>query len=281
MPLDGVAAIIGSLDWTGGLSERMVAVLYGYFDDSGTDAASPVAVMAGYVASEKMWRRFERDTKRLFDSEGIKFFRAKLFDHGQKQFKGWSDARKLRFATEWFESAHKFLLRGASGAILKSDHKEVKAKHRKASSISDQSTCMSIVMHMLCEDGLVWSNIKRHNLSLVVEKSGTADEGIRLGLDNLALANDELEAALKSVTFANKEDVRALQLADFLAYYSFKLGLTARHDSAAGGTEFLNIALRAVPTLKNMAFDFAPSPAFAPALAKGKRRRKEADSGEG
>ena len=103
MALEGVAAIIASLDWTGGLSNRVVAVLYGYFDDSGTDAASPVAAMAGYVASERMWRRFERETKKLFDREGIEFFAAKLFDHGEKQFRGWSDARKLRFATEWFE----------------------------------------------------------------------------------------------------------------------------------------------------------------------------------
>src|SRR5262245_17133828 len=75
-----VEAMVASLDRTSGYSAGG-AVIYGYFDDSGTDAASPVAVMAGYVATDRMWRRFERDSKRLFDREHIDFFRAKLFDH--------------------------------------------------------------------------------------------------------------------------------------------------------------------------------------------------------
>ena len=80
------------LDWVSDLSRGVVAVLYGYFDDSGTDGASPAAIMAGYVAHMADWKKFERQTRTLFESEGIQpFFRAKLFDHNQKQFKGWTE----------------------------------------------------------------------------------------------------------------------------------------------------------------------------------------------
>jgi hypothetical protein len=66
-----------------------MVVFYGYFDDSGTDGDSQVAIMAGYVAHVADWKKFERKTKQLFAQEGIEpFFRAKLFDHARSSSGG-------------------------------------------------------------------------------------------------------------------------------------------------------------------------------------------------
>jgi hypothetical protein len=124
----------------------VVAVLYGYFDDSGTDVGSPVAVMAGYVAHASDWKKFENKTKRLFDRHGIPFFRAKLFDHRQLQFKNWSAAQQLLFATKWCEYAKEHLMRGISVATIKADLKDVKAKHRKYPGLSAPANCMQIAL---------------------------------------------------------------------------------------------------------------------------------------
>jgi hypothetical protein len=274
-PAEGIEAIIAGLDWTGALSRRVVAVMHGYFDDSGTDRTSPVAVMAGYVANEHGWKLFEQQTKKLFSREGIPFFRAKLFHHGEKQFKGWSDARKLRFATEWFGYAGEHVLRGVSAAADARDLKSAKAQHRSASSISVQYTCMSMATTLLCKDVEVWEHVKKDGLSLVIEKSGAPDNSIKIGLEHLAAANEELGEVLRTTTFADKESVRALQLADYLAYFSYQLALTARHGSTEGATEFLNIALRAVPTLKEIGHSFFPNAAFASAAAQAKAKAKK------
>src|SRR4029450_4293500 len=113
-------------------------------------------------------------------------------------------------ATEWFSYAEEHILRGSTGAVLKDDHKAVKKAHRTASSISEQATCMSIVLSLLCKDGIVWSEIERNRLSLIIEKSGSEDGGVRYGIERLAVANDFLASALETVTFADKERVRAL-----------------------------------------------------------------------
>lgn len=68
---EGIEPIIRGLDWTSDLSSGVVAVMYGYFDDSGTDDDSPVAVMAGYVAHMADWKRFENKTKKMFGREGV------------------------------------------------------------------------------------------------------------------------------------------------------------------------------------------------------------------
>jgi hypothetical protein len=140
---------------------------------------------------------------------------------------------------------------------------------------------MSISLPLLCEDGAVWSEIEQNRLSLVIERSGSEDGGVRYGIERLAVANEFLASALDPVTFADKERVRALQLADYLAYYSFRLALSARHSSEEGATELLYIALQAVVTHKNMGGDFVPSRDFATAIARAKRKRKEARRGEG
>lgn len=43
--------------------------LNGYFDESGIHAQAPVIVVAGYVAPEQDWRRFEIKWKKILKEE--------------------------------------------------------------------------------------------------------------------------------------------------------------------------------------------------------------------
>jgi len=42
-----------------------------YFDDSGTDGGSPVAVAAGYVAAKKQWDELTRNWNRVAEESGF------------------------------------------------------------------------------------------------------------------------------------------------------------------------------------------------------------------
>jgi hypothetical protein len=271
MTVEGVESIIAALDWADDLSSRVVAVIYGYFDDSGTDAESPVAIMAGYVAHASDWKKFENKTKRLFEREAIPFFRAKLFDHQQKQFKGWTPARQMRFAEQWYGYAKAHLMRGAAAGVLKSDLTAAKAKHRKLPGISAQASCAQIALAHLCRDGEVWAEIERYGLSLIIESSTVADAGIREDLARVVAAN-KLEKFLHSITFAKKSSARALQIADYLAYYSHRFALTAIHGSLDGVTPFLDIAKDRVPTIMKLAHSFKPNAEFQAAWWASKRK---------
>lgn len=248
-------------------------MLVGYFDDSGTHASSPIAVMAGYVAEADAWGEFERKTKRLFERENITFFRAKLFDHGEEQFNGWLLPRKLRFATEWYETAKDYILRGVSAGALKADLAAVKKKERKFPAVSAPAYCMQIALTHLCADPEVWPAIEKGGLSIVIESSTSIDSGIALDINRVVTVN-KLDRYLHSVTFAKKTSARALQLGDYLAYYSHKFGVALNENRGASIPELLEIARENVQTINKLAHSFEPNPEYFAALSFLKRKNK-------
>jgi hypothetical protein len=247
--------------------------MYGFFDDSGTDASSPVAVMAGYVAHTAAWERFELKSKRLFHSERIPFFRAKLFDHGEKSFRGWTDARRLKFATTWYGFAQHNVLRGVSAGVHKADFAAGKAKDRKVPGISPQAYALQIALSHLFRDKEVWREIEKHGLQLVVESSVTADAGIRDDFQRIVNVNN-LAKHLRPIIFATKKHCHALHLADYLAYYSHRFALTALHGSIKGRTPYLDIAQERVTTIMKLAEKFEPNPDYIVALARSRASQK-------
>lgn len=243
-----VASLVAATDLLASHPQRVVAVLIGYFDDSGTHDAAQTAVMAGYVAHMADWKRFELKTKQLFDAENIPYFRAKLFHHNQKQFYGWSDEKKVKFARRWFGFANRFLLRGVTAGMLKADFVAGKAKDRKMPGISCEAYCLQMAFAHLCRDKEVWEAIERYGLHVIVESSTVADGGIEVDFKRVVSANN-LQHHIKAISFVKKQDVRALQIGDYLAYYSQKFAETAIRNSLDGVTPYLDIAKDSVETI--------------------------------
>jgi uncharacterized protein DUF3800 len=259
---EGIDELISALGgWADDLSNRVVVVLQAYFDDSGTHRDSPVSVMSGYVASKAGWKKFEKESKQLFKREGIDYFRAKLFEHGQKQFKGWSSARKLRFATEWYDLAKDTIACGVTVGVEVDDFRKARAENKKFPAISDQAYCIQMALGNLWADDCLRQDIVDHGLSIVIEKSGSVDLGIHQNFYTVVQAN-ELEEHIRSIAFLKKQDARALQLADYLAYYSLKFAKTAVHGSEDGVTPFLDLSMRNIRTFRELGYNFQPNPEY-------------------
>lgn len=246
-------------------------MIVGYFDDSGSDRQSPVAIMAGYIAPEKEWKSFERKAKKLFDQERIPYLRAKLFDHGEKQFKGWSDARKLRVSVDLFDIAREHIVRGVSAGVDKQDYIAAKKSNPKFSAGSATAYCMQIALRHLLEDDQIASAVKEHELQPVIESGTYVDAGIKQDIDRILNVN-EVRGVVRSPLFVPKTAALAVQLADFLAYYSHRFALTARNDSDAGRTEYLAIAQDNVPTIMKFAHKFSINPDFVRAEKDWRRK---------
>ena len=63
-----------------------MVMLQGFCDESGSDAASKILVVAGLVASQSRWEAFEPDWRLLLASHKIEYFRAKEFYKRNKPF---------------------------------------------------------------------------------------------------------------------------------------------------------------------------------------------------
>jgi hypothetical protein len=71
-----------------------------YFDDSGTDGGTPVAVAACYVAAKEQWDEFTRNWNEVSEKEGFDCFHMADFvakpESGHKPFCDWDVEKKTR-----------------------------------------------------------------------------------------------------------------------------------------------------------------------------------------
>jgi hypothetical protein len=264
--------MIAALNWGADLSRRAVLVVTGYFDDSGTHADAAAVTMAGYVARMGDWSRFERASDHLFRREHVDVFHGKDFHHGKREFEGWSDAKKLRFATEWFDIAAPLLLRGATLSVDKASYSKAKEDHKVAQNTSPYGYCLTLVLKHLCADHDVWTAIESEGLSLILESALPGrDKGLQIEFDRIAKLN-ELEQHFESLTHAPKRSSRALQLADYLAYFSWQQSDKAARGTLDSRSPFHDIAIERVYTHIGLAEGFKPNPEYVAKWRASKRR---------
>jgi hypothetical protein len=96
--------------------------LNGYFDESGIHAQAPVIVVAGYVAPEREWRRFEAKWKRVLRDSGVSQYHTKDIEAVPPQgvYEGWSRKRADKLTDRVVHIAANFQGRAFGVHILKS-----------------------------------------------------------------------------------------------------------------------------------------------------------------
>jgi hypothetical protein len=138
-------------------------MLKAYFDASGTDGSSSLLTLAGMVASESVWRRFELEWNALLDSYGVQCFHAsdaKALQGAFRRESGWNDGMVsslekdlwmviARFrATKQFESGSNLL--GSSCSVSREDYE--RAKSDRPQLRSREAICLNYCFNVLPRD---------------------------------------------------------------------------------------------------------------------------------
>jgi hypothetical protein len=230
-----------------------------YLDDSGTDAASPILTMAGYVGLRPMWAAFEQSASKIFAEFGITTLHGKEFNDTKGQFKGWSRKKKEAFIARLIVELKKAALFGVMASISKTAFAKAKdlGEHEQQSpygfcfgEILDQ-IMFSAVMKAAASNGAT--------LSFVVEAGNKNDADV-VRVFNKAKAdprNAGAELVLRSVEFANKTSTIALQMADFLAFTGRRYA--AQSEGAKKYlpmTDLQKVAFFAIPTAASLSHTF-------------------------
>lgn len=237
-------------------------MLYGYFDDSNTHGATKTVTMAGYIAPLENWRLFERASNDFFRREGIGRFHAKDFDKRSGDFKGSTLVHQLRFATEWFDIARETVMCGYAIGIDKADYNQAKSETRLAQSISPYGYCFKILLRKICKNGALWDQICSRGLHLIIEHGNTGNAGLSVDFEAMLRENGPLNGRVKSLSFAKKDDCRAIQLADYLAYYSGRDTEIYSDCQMPRDRPYLDIALQCVPTDYALCSKFVANPDY-------------------
>ena len=74
-------------------------MLVAYFDESGAND-TPVVTMAGYMADERHWKRFEREWAKGLKEYGAKYLHMKEYAQSNGEFKGWPEWKRVALHAE-------------------------------------------------------------------------------------------------------------------------------------------------------------------------------------
>jgi hypothetical protein len=246
----------------GASPRRLVLMAVIYLDDSGTHGSSPIMTMAGYVFARDNWEAFEREGKSFLDAERVPVFHAKDFDkrRSRSPFSGWSIIKQTSFAHRWFAIAKKHISRGITISLPKALYEERRREYRKNQNISVYGQCLNDVLMEFHDNDALWKLLETEGLSVILELGNKNNAGCIEWFNKIRKRN-KWENELKRIDECAKEDCVAIQLADYLAYYSWRHAVESHEvGKMVPFPTFLDIATGMIKTRGQLGTDFFVAP---------------------
>jgi Protein of unknown function (DUF3800) len=219
---DVLASQIGLTVGWGAPSRKGALVLACYLDDSG-EKTDRIITMAGYLSLQSEWRDFEPRAREFLDAYGVPYLHTKDFHHGHELFTGWDWDRKATFANGLFDILRAHLGFGIEFSVSKARYHKVKAETQLNQNISAYGFCFMGVLDQLAKHQGVQDVLREPgvDITFIVERGNKNDRDVQ-NVFNLTQQHPDCRG-LSSVYFADKKKFIALQMADFLAFYSRRL----------------------------------------------------------
>jgi len=195
-----------------------------YFDDSGTDGRTPVAVAACYVSSKEQWDRFVNNWDRVLTDEGFDVFHMAEFvakpEAGHKPFCDWDTNKKLRVYSKLASILNTRIQKGFAFAIPKHSFDAYALKEFKEEYAKDHySWAVKRILGLLAE----WrkqSNITAP-MQYVFDHGSLAEPQLKAIWEECkinAQAERKYGIVPDGVMFQDKKVFKPLQAADILAW---------------------------------------------------------------
>ncbi|MGC6329653.1 DUF3800 domain-containing protein [Rhizorhabdus sp. FW153] len=190
-----------------------------YLDDSDADTGA-VSTIAGYIADEDGWARFEVAAAQLCQNYGVNVLHCREFDANKGDFKGWSVPRKAGFVIGIRQAMFGNIHFGISRSVPKDRYKAQKAQLQLDHQSGVYGYTFSTIVDELC-------NGNETPLAARVKGEGVAykvESGHKNNPELESIINSRLQAgtisAASSIEFVEKDACRAIQIADLYAFYS-------------------------------------------------------------
>jgi hypothetical protein len=193
-----------------------------YFDESGSHADAPVTAMAGYVADERQWQRFNARVGELFAQFGVREFHLVDLRHSRGDFGGWSVDRKIELTDELQHIANQSLERGVTAFLSEENYqKHYCALGWPRRARKDTKYC---ILFRACMGFTVdsvprtprWAIGEEPQLGVVLEDGHKNAGDVQRFYETMIRQFDGLPRALAGLSFANK-DCLPIAAADLIA----------------------------------------------------------------
>lgn len=198
---------------------RRVGVYVCYLDDSYSDKGNAIC-LSGYYSTLDKWVELERAATAVFEAFGVKTLHTKKLHHRRGAFAGWDERRAVNFVYELFRIVSPFIVEGISTCVDKEWYRNVKrSKPREMANFSPLGLAFSATINAILFNGIEAEKVADSGLKFVIESGNKNNGNLEKYLHWLRKSSVYGEF-LGSITFSAKESCKAIQLADFMAFYS-------------------------------------------------------------
>lgn len=220
------------IDFLGGGNDKIIGFMgiWGYFDASGGQGGidkkgnpSPSALIAGYYASGRKWKKFNKDWICFLKRRGLTHLHTTDVFVGSGECAGWSEAKKKEVIREAIKIICKYVKYGNAQIVDYAGYKKVEHLIPSSKEIfrSDYFFCFNSII----EAGAEWArkeNYQKINYILEVEDAHKEHQVLEA---HSRVSKDPIKQKalrLGSIGFVAKKDAYPLQAADLLANLFYK-----------------------------------------------------------
>jgi hypothetical protein len=252
-------SIVRAVSGSRGLAlQRPVIVFQCYLDDS---KSGKVVAMGGFIAASEHWEALEPQFDEILNRYEVPIFHALRFHKSDGVFDGWSKIKKRSLVEELFSAAHG-RMKGFCLAARKQGFESEKRETGRVASMSAYGVCFSALLIRSLMDPDIGPIARKSGVAFLVETGNPNNAEIERFFNQFS-QRPEFEGALRSLTFIPKGHCRAIQIADFFAFYGRRH--LQRHDRFDGKfvlpiEPYLAIMQDHVPTWEWMATSFLKNP---------------------
>ncbi len=236
---------------------RLMAMLEGYFDESGTADDARVLVVAGYIAEVKQWKRFQIEWWQALANAGLNpneapfrmsEFAARRQPHmnGKTPFADWSEKKAIAVFNALIEIICKRVRVGVASVVDVSEYEAIKGSadfpwNRYHFCVT---RCIIQAYQWAVKNGI------DNPIAYVFEDGTTQEKEVRRAAAEL-LADKQFGRMYKfdSLTFKSKLEFLQLQAADIVAWQSRRYQLSKETSENPELSSALQTLLSKVPHL--------------------------------
>jgi len=208
-----------------------VAVLTCYLDDSGTHDESPLVTMAGYIMDDKGWAVFELNAELICEKRGFAGRPLHAVDMQQNNppYEDWSVLNKQAFIAQLCLALKPHGPLGLSLSVTREFYERRAQEAGRSVVYSPYAWAFQVILNWILTSVQVGKKVREEGVRFVVEQGSKNNDGIAHAYEYVVRTYaDELGDTLRGLEFVPKGHSRAIQMADLLAYYSYRRGMHLR-----------------------------------------------------
>ena len=201
---------------------RVLAMFSVYFDESGTNADSPVVVVAGWISTDIQWERFSHEWEEVLRGAELTppVFHMTDFESRHGPYRDWSEDKGLRILQRLQGLLRRRARQPIIAAVVKADYVQAQAAGRTPT-LSPYGFAVMECIKLVGK----WADSSHHHEPIAYFfEHGAPNRGYVVAAMERVEVVPEFRRRFRygSWWFGFKDQILPLQAADFLAYEIYK-----------------------------------------------------------